>query len=422
MIVKENGLRYAKLIHVSIDNGLTNNSNKVYIMEELPNGKIKCDYGRVGRDLTTEFKDKHKWESVYRQKLSKTKGYTDVTEHMVEPTTTSTSNSKTISIKDSFVKKLMEDIMAFANQTIKQNYKVTQEAVSETQVNAAQDIINSINAVMQIGVDTKTINDLLIKLYITIPRKMDDVHNHLVEPITNSNSLAKAKELIDNEQDMLDAMAGQVKFIKQKATVVTDDGNKDTTILEQMGITVEVETDAKQLELVYKLIGSNKAMVKRVYKVINTKTEQVFKKQLAGAAVKKKRLYWHGSRNENFFNILQSGLLIRPSGAVHTGSMFGDGCYFSDKFKKSLGYSSLRGSRWTNGNSDKGYLALFDVHVGKQKEILNHTSSCYSLSEKVLKKDGYDSVFAKGGADLINNEYIVYNTKQCTISHLVEIG
>ena len=34
MITKENGLRYAKLIHVSVDNGKTDNSNKVYIMEE----------------------------------------------------------------------------------------------------------------------------------------------------------------------------------------------------------------------------------------------------------------------------------------------------------------------------------------------------------------------------------------------------
>jgi poly [ADP-ribose] polymerase len=101
---------------------------------------------------------------------------------------------------------------------------------------------------------------------------------------------------------------------------------------------------------------------------------------------------------------------------------FGDGIYFADKAQKSIGYSSLRGSYWTKGGDDKAYLALFDVHLGNQKEILNHTSSCYSLSDKVLKKDNYDSVFAKGGADLRNNEYIVYNAAQCTVSHLIEIG
>jgi poly [ADP-ribose] polymerase len=143
---------------------------------------------------------------------------------------------------------------------------------------------------------------------------------------------------------------------------------------------------------------------------------------LEKALDKKKRLYFHGSRNENWFNILQTGLLIRPSGAVHTGSMFGDGIYFADKAQKSIGYTSLNGSYWARGGDNKAFLALFDVHLGKQKEILHHDSSCYSLSDKVLKKDGYDSVFAKGGADLRNNEFIVYNSAQCTVSHLIEIG
>lgn len=51
MITKENGLKYAKLVHVSVDNGLTHQSNKVYIMEEQNDGRIKCEYGRVGKKL-----------------------------------------------------------------------------------------------------------------------------------------------------------------------------------------------------------------------------------------------------------------------------------------------------------------------------------------------------------------------------------
>lgn len=64
MITKENGLRYAKLIHVSVDNGKTENSNKVYIMEELSDGRIKCEYGRVGKALTTEYKPSNKWADI----------------------------------------------------------------------------------------------------------------------------------------------------------------------------------------------------------------------------------------------------------------------------------------------------------------------------------------------------------------------
>src|ERR1035437_6579858 len=178
MITKDNGLRYAKLIHVSVDNGKTGNSNKVYIMEELADGRIRCDYGRVGKELSTDYKDKSKWDATYKLRLSKAKGYTDVTELMVEPVV-NTNGTKTVEISDKQVKALIDDLMTFANKSIQQNYKVTQEAVSEQQVNAAQDVIDSINKVLNIGVDLKVINDLLMKLYITIPRKMKDVRDHL---------------------------------------------------------------------------------------------------------------------------------------------------------------------------------------------------------------------------------------------------
>ena len=421
MITKDNGLRYAKLIHVSVDNGKTGNSNKVYIMEELADGRIRCDYGRVGKELTTEYKDKSKWDATYKLKLSKAKDYTDVTDFMVEPVT-NTNGTKTLDISDKQVKELIDDLMAFANKSIQQNYKVTQEAVSEQQVNAAQEVIDSINKVLNIGVDIKIINDLLMKLYTTIPRKMKDVRNHLFAPVINSNSLKIAKDLIENEQDTLDTMAGQVKLLKQKAILASGPTDANITILDQMGVSIEVETDPKVLELIYKLLGSSKDQVKKIFKVNNPKTRNTFDKFVADAKVKKKRLYFHGSRNENWFNLLQTGVLIRPAGAVHTGSMFGDGIYLADKAQKARGYSSLRGSYWTKGSANKGYIALFDAHLGNQKEILHHDSSCYSLCESKLKKDGYDSVFAKGGADLINNEYVLYNTKQCTISHLMELN
>ena len=434
MIVKENGLRYAKLIHVSVDNGLTSNSNKVYIMEELSDGRIKCEYGRVGKSLVTEYKPSSKWDSVLKQKLSKTKGYTDVTDLLAEPVVDETkpTNNKVDNIKDEIVKKLVDELMSFANKSIQRNYKVTQEAVSEQQVTAAQEIISNISGLIAIGVDIKHINDMLLKLYTIIPRRMDNVKDHLFRDISNDVTLTNAQRLLDNEQSALDTMAGQVELIKQqreaarKAAEAEAKGEEEVieevTILDQMGLSIEVENDTETLELIKKLMGPNVNQLKRVFKVVNNKTQKIFDKHMGKVEVKKKRLYWHGSRNENWFNILQTGLLIRPSGAVHTGSMFGDGIYFADKAQKSIGYTSLRGSYWAHGGDNKAFLALFDVHLGKQKEILHHDSSCYKLSKKVLDNEGFDSVFAKGGADLRNNEYIVYNAAQCTVSHLIEIA
>ncbi len=432
MITKENGLRYAKLIHVSVDNGMTDNSNKVYIMEEQSDGTIKCEYGRIGRNLTLEVKPSSKWDAVLKQKLSKTKGYTDVTELLAEPVEdkgkTSAATKSADDIKDSIVKKLIDELMLFANKSIAKNYKVTQDAVSEQQVLAAQEVIDTISSLLVLGVDKKHVNDMLLKLYTIIPRRMDNVKDYLINDVNDDSSLEVAQKFIGNEQSTLDTMAGQVQLIKQQKQAELDAANgvedkqDQITILDQMGLKVEVEKDNDTLELVKKLMGPNAHQIKKVFKVVNTKTQKSFDKHYEKTSVKKKRLYWHGSRNENWFNILQTGLLIRPSGAVHTGSMFGDGIYFADKAQKSIGYSSLRGSYWTKGGDDKAFLALFDVHVGKQKEILHHNSSCYSLSQSVMNKEGYDSVFAKGGADLRNNEYIIYNAAQCTVSHLIEIG
>jgi predicted RNase H-related nuclease YkuK (DUF458 family) len=134
-----------------VDNGSTANSNKVYIMEEQADGQIKCEYGRVGKSLVTEMKPAHKWTSVYKQKTSAAKGYTDVTELLVESVAQVSVNtdSKVEAIKDAVVKKLVEELMAFANKSIQQNYKVTQEAVSEQQVNAAQEVIDKIRSYIE---------------------------------------------------------------------------------------------------------------------------------------------------------------------------------------------------------------------------------------------------------------------------------
>lgn len=434
MIVKENGLRYAKLIHVSVDNGMTDNSNKVYIMEELSDGRIKCEYGRVGKNMTTVYKSSHEWDKIVREKTSNKKGYTDVTDLLAEPVVDDSKpvNNKVDSIKDDIVRKLVDELMSFANKSIQRNYKVTQEAVSEQQVNAAQEVINAISSLLVLGVDKKHVNDMLLKLYTIIPRRMDNVKSHLIGDVNSDADLENAQRIIGSEQSALDTMAGQVELIKQqkdaakKAAETEENGIEEeveeVTILDQMGLSIEVENDTETLDLIKKLMGPNVNQMKKVYKVVNNKTQAKFDKNLEKASVKKKRLYWHGSRNENWFNILQTGLLIRPSGAVHTGSMFGDGIYFADKAQKSIGYSSLIGSYWAHGGDNKAFLALFDVHLGNQKEILHHDSSCYKLSDNVLKKEGYDSVFAKGGADLRNNEYIVYKPEQCTVSHLIEIG
>lgn len=127
---------------------------------------------------------------------------------------------------------------------------------------------------------------------------------------------------------------------------------------------------------------------------------------------------FHGTRNENLPGITQRGLLIRPSGAVHTGSMFGDGTYFG-MFSKSCSYCSSRGTYWARGNADRGYIFLADVCLGNQKIV--ETSGYYTINS--IKPN--HSVWAKAGRALFNDEFITYypsgNDQQFNLRYILEI-
>jgi poly [ADP-ribose] polymerase len=407
---------------VSVDNGLTAQSNKVYIMEEQSDGTIKCEYGRVGKNLVTVFKQSHEWDKVLNSKTNPRKGYKDVTDMITVATTSgSTANTKTVDISCNTVKRLFDDLMAYANKSIQRNYKVTQDAVTQAQIDAAQEVLTKAVQLVKVGVKPKQINDLLIELYTIIPRKMQDVRDYLVGSADDKNDVSKINDFLANEQDTLDTMAGQVQLIAQQTTS-TDaddlDGDGKITLLEQMGLKVEIETDKTQLELINRLLGSTKDRAQKIFKCTNLKTQKLFDKEYGKKRFKDRKLFWHGSRNENWFNIMQSGLLIRPSGAVHTGSMWDDGIYFASDADKSMGYTN--GGRWAGGSrSNSIYMALYVVYHGKQLVKDRHDSSCYNISQEV-KRGGYDSVHAKKGPSLRKDEFIIYNSNQCTISYLIE--
>ncbi len=427
MITNENGLRFAKLMHVSIDNGHTDNSNKVYIMEELSNGTIKCEYGRVGNSMAVDIKPSSKWDATYKQKTSKAKGYTDVTEFMAEPvvdTAKPSGNNLIDDIPDALVKELIKRLSDFANKSIQQNYKVTQDAVSEAQVVAAQALLTKITTTVGVGVSKDDLNQMLMQLYTIIPRNMRNVKDYLLSEINTSADVNQALEFLNKEQATLDTMAGQVELLKKQKPVVdadpkTPEKKTNYTILDQMGITAEVVNDASTIKMVRDMLEGHGRKLHRVYAITNKKSQPLYDNNLNSKKDKLVEHLFHGSRNANWFNILQTGLMIRPSGAGYNGSMFDDGIYFANDADKSMGYTD--GGRWAGGgNASYTYLGVFSVHLGKQLHIHRHDSSCYKIASKV-KADGYDSVYAHKGQSLRKDELIVYNSAQCTVKYLVEL-
>jgi len=111
---------------------------------------------------------------------------------------------------------------------------------------------------------------------------------------------------------------------------------------------------------------------------------------------------WHGTRPQNMVGIITRGLLIRPSGAVYTGSMFGDALYHAENSTKSMNYTGCRGAYWSGGSkSNRAFLFLEDVVVGKPHVV---TRSQFFRQPP----HGYHSVYAIPGSGLYNSENMTY--------------
>lgn len=129
---------------------------------------------------------------------------------------------------------------------------------------------------------------------------------------------------------------------------------------------------------------------------------------------------WHGTRRANMIGITTKGLLIRPSGVAHTGSMYGDGIYWATNSTKSINYCDVRGSHWAQGSNKTAYLFLADVAFGDSKVVSG--SSFYSKSS--IKP--HHSVWAKAGGStgLYNDELITYTPtgpqQQHRIRYIIE--
>ncbi|MFK7981674.1 MAG: WGR domain-containing protein [Saprospiraceae bacterium] len=407
-LTTENQLKSVKLIMVTAAN-----NNKFYEMQENGDTTFTVMYGRIGANKTTRTYPIHQWDKKYKEKIRK--GYRDLSSLVV----TNKVAEEFSGIDDQTVRYLITNLFRYAKKSIQSNYYVSSEEVTIHQVESAQRLLTELSQNIDLKMNVVQFNKDLLELYQIIPRKMSHVKNHLIQQPTNQDDLTEIEALLAKEQATLDVMASQVELNKsQKETVqVAPD------VLAQLGLQISPIEATKAIEMIKEMMGDDKDKFQQAFQVTNINTQPHFDKFVKKSTNKKTKLFWHGSRNENWLSILKTGLILRPTNAVITGKMFGYGLYFADKCRKSLNYTSLRGSYWAGGSQNTAFMALFEVHTGAHLQLKVRENWCGDLTEEKLKKRNtkYDSVFAKGGADLINNEYIVYNQHQCTVKYLVEL-
>jgi poly [ADP-ribose] polymerase len=122
---------------------------------------------------------------------------------------------------------------------------------------------------------------------------------------------------------------------------------------------------------------------------------------------------FHGSANANLLSIMLNGFYVPPSSASHvTGRMFGNGVYGASSSSKSFRYSvGLWGGR--RSRIDAAY--MFVVRFGMGKVYETHSTMSSGAPR------GYHSIHAKAGQHLLNDEFIVYDTRQARVTHLIEM-
>jgi poly [ADP-ribose] polymerase len=371
-----------------------NNHNKFYNMTELGNGKFKAEWGRVGSGGQSMEYLMSMWGGKLRSKL--TKGYVEIAK------STQVRSTAELKISDPQVKDLLNYLMKAAKTSLEASYQVAAGEVTQKQIDEAQSLIDKASRLLKTGRHTQeSLNAILKDLYRVIPRRMSDTRKYFLR---DDYQLPFAMELLQAEQSLLDTLDTQSKSKTKKLT------------LNSLGLDIQVASQADR-DLIAAKTDFN-ITGHRIFKVTNQKTEAAFN------IGKKTRFLYHGTRNSNWLSVLQKGLKIRPSGVQTTGSMFGDAIYFANRARKSLGYTSLKGSYWTSGADNIGYLAVFEVNTGKEWQLLKnqrYQSWMSRIDVARVKREGYDTVYAKGGADLKNDEFVIYDSSRCTVRYLIEV-
>lgn len=377
-------------------------------MRDHGNGYWEARWGRVGGSFSTMDYPIAEWDKKYHEKIRK--GYKDVTAIVATAHAEPDTVLDVIGVTPA-VSQLINFLQSCAKGVLRNNYTVAIADVTMQQVQRAQDILNALIGLSQKKkIDIGRVNDTLLEMYHVIPRKMGNVRDFLLD----SPDVQFFTKLLGNEQDLLDVMQGQV------ATQIPAKSGSSVMNLSDLGLTIELATD-EQIEEIRKNTDYDVRKALHIYHITHKAQEDAY----ASIPIANEQLLYHGSRNENWWSIINQGLRIRPANAIHTGSMFGDGIYAANKARKSIGYTSLRGSYWASGNSKKAYIALYRFNLGKSWDLLKkekHQSWMTRIDQTLLDSKKYNSVFARGGADLRNDEYIVYQSQRCTPKYLIEIG
>lgn len=410
---------YAYLIQV---NAAANN-NKFYEIMEQDNGEVDVRYGRVGgKTMEKHYGYDKTFHGLKREKENK--GYEDRTALHSEVKEDRKRISKELSyqpVEDAAVQELLDLLITSSREFMRKNYTIGAAEITDKMIKEAETDIDHLNriALMNHPNALYEFNRRLQELFTDIPRKMGDVSAYL------ARTEADFEKIINRETEMLNNVRGSA--IQTKPTG-RDDNGTSKTVLSAYGLDIRPVTYKEEDQITAHLGAdydgrSVENRYVKAFAVENKQTRAAYEayKSQHGMSGRDVRLFYHGSKVENWYSIVKTGLSLNPNATV-TGKMFGQGLYFAPETRKALNYMDVKGSHWNSGQRETGYCAVYAVALGncyQPNRILGSNFHSYDLPA------GKNSVFASKknpNLNLKNDEYIVYDQSACTIKYLLEMS
>lgn len=406
------------------------NHNKFYEATLNDDASIDVNYGRVGQSGTKHHYTPYEknFDTLIRSK--ERKGYQDITATKEIQTASQDADSKKnadfLPMEDKKAENFLKNFLEVCRTKVQKNYK-NPNIVTQKQIDSALKEVEQLEKIVQrvAGQDNANIspatirnfNETLTTIFAVVPRKMSHVSAYLLpENIKDKDTfIEKANKIIDKEADLLDSLA----IVTQKTAVsVTQDKMPDKTIAENLGVSIQrasYQDEDKVKELMDRSKVDDRSSDRReamvyMYAITNGTTEKAYQDFKAKNDIKDDecKLLFHGSGQENWYTIMETGLKLRPN-AVITGKGLGNGIYFADDINKALNYTRTSGTR---------YVGVYEVAVGKPYDTQGRYDTSLSLSRI---GNQYDSVFLDGkkcgGHHL--NEYCIYREEQANLKYII---
>lgn len=165
--------------------------------------------------------------------------------------------------------------------------------------------------------------------------------------------------------------------------------------------------------------------VERAYRVRNEAKDKIFYDfmQTEGYTDDNILYLYNATVNPALLGVICDGFRIEQG---NTGLLFGAGAYLSSHASKTAGYTSLSGSRWRNGTSDKGYICLYKV-LSKNPLHLDGKSTMRPKKYTRSSLQPYDMLWAHKGYLMGKNrplkagEQVIFDERQLTLMYVIEI-